>query len=574
MRSLLIIHLFLSLLLPVHLLAQADSILALPEENQTNALWDWYALNIDTDSTLFVEKLQEFESVFAKHKAKELQREAWVMLPIYLSGRFHRWTPKAIEICNTAISEAIDRGWETQEVRLIMHKGSLLYEHMKYPAALENVIIAYKRMKQIGYDKFAIPHDALLNIANLFYQLGDYDNASKYLREGLSMKGTDHNFAYQVHANNTLGLCYLHMAHYDSAIHYLGLAHKAAVIQKDSFWMALTNGNKGHAHYMKGDYQGAIPLLQEDFRKSNQLEEFGSATNAALSLASVYVSIGEKENAEFYMDYARRHVEHSDIKSMSFFYKTLYLSSKINGDFTDAARYVDSFLFFKNQVDSINDHTIIGKAKLKVEVDQHARELRLLEETRSRQVLIRNGMLAILVLSGIIAFLWISRQQLKRKKKLELAEMQNKLSEEQLRLAHQELHSYTNTIKEKNELIHAFNDQIEELRLAGVQHLAERAGHLTELMNSTLLTEDDWKHFRVLFDQVHPGFFMRLKEKMPDLTPAETRLLALTKLQLASREMASMLGISYESIKKSRQRLRKKVNLHEEGSLDELVEMI
>ena len=77
-----------------------------------------------------------------------------------------------------------------------------------------------------------------------------------------------------------------------------------------------------------------------------------------------------------------------------------------------------------------------------------------------------------------------------------------------------------------------------------------------------------------MFDQVHPGFFIRLKEKLNDLTPAETRLLALTKLQLAPKEMAAMLGISYDAIKKSRQRLRKKINLPEEGSLDELVDMI
>jgi len=38
--------------------------------------------------------------------------------------------------------------------------------------------------------------------------------------------------------------------------------------------------------------------------------------------------------------------------------------------------------------------------------------------------------------------------------------------------------------------------------------------------------------------------------------------------------MAAMLGLTYEAIKKSRQRLRKKINLPEEGNLDELVELI
>ncbi len=58
--------------------------------------------------------------------------------------------------------------------------------------------------------------------------------------------------------------------------------------------------------------------------------------------------------------------------------------------------------------------------------------------------------------------------------------------------------------------------------------------------------------------------------KMPDLSAADTRLIALTKLQLPPKDMAAMLGVSYDAIKKARQRLRKKINLPEEGSLDEL----
>jgi hypothetical protein len=38
--------------------------------------------------------------------------------------------------------------------------------------------------------------------------------------------------------------------------------------------------------------------------------------------------------------------------------------------------------------------------------------------------------------------------------------------------------------------------------------------------------------------------------------------------------MAGMLGISYDAIKKTRQRLRKKIDLPEEGGLDELVDLI
>ncbi|MBL0006610.1 MAG: hypothetical protein IPP25_05320 [Saprospiraceae bacterium] len=61
---------------------------------------------------------------------------------------------------------------------------------------------------------------------------------------------------------------------------------------------------------------------------------------------------------------------------------------------------------------------------------------------------------------------------------------------------------------------------------------------------------------------------------MPDLTPGEIRLLAPTKLQITPRDMAGMLGISADSIKKTRHRLRRKINLPEDGTLDEVAAMI
>jgi DNA-binding CsgD family transcriptional regulator len=65
-----------------------------------------------------------------------------------------------------------------------------------------------------------------------------------------------------------------------------------------------------------------------------------------------------------------------------------------------------------------------------------------------------------------------------------------------------------------------------------------------------------------------------MRVKLPDLTPAETRLLVLTKLKLSNKEMGAMLGIGYDAIKKTRQRLRKKIDLPEEGGLDKLIAII
>jgi len=78
----------------------------------------------------------------------------------------------------------------------------------------------------------------------------------------------------------------------------------------------------------------------------------------------------------------------------------------------------------------------------------------------------------------------------------------------------------------------------------------------------------------VLFEQVHKGFFIRLKEKLPNLTQAETRLICLTKLQLDTKQMAGILGVSNSTIKQSRYRLRKKLGLSEEDNISDISESI
>jgi DNA-binding CsgD family transcriptional regulator len=62
-----------------------------------------------------------------------------------------------------------------------------------------------------------------------------------------------------------------------------------------------------------------------------------------------------------------------------------------------------------------------------------------------------------------------------------------------------------------------------------------------------------------------------LTKNFPGITPAEQRTAALTRLQLSPRQIASMLGISVDSVHKSRQRLRKRFNLGTEANLEEVV---
>lgn len=96
-------------------------------------------------------------------------------------------------------------------------------------------------------------------------------------------------------------------------------------------------------------------------------------------------------------------------------------------------------------------------------------------------------------------------------------------------------------------------------------------GFEENLYNQRILTEADWSAFKIYFEKAYPGYLLRLRTAHPALTDAEERLSLFIKLQLTNKEAAAILGISAESVKKTRTRLRKRLELEGEQDLDEYI---
>lgn len=91
------------------------------------------------------------------------------------------------------------------------------------------------------------------------------------------------------------------------------------------------------------------------------------------------------------------------------------------------------------------------------------------------------------------------------------------------------------------------------------------------IYNFKILTIEDWETFKRKFNLVYPGFLAGLRSNFIDLTQSEERLILLIKMKLTNQEIAGVLGIGYNSVKKSRQRLRKKLSLLSEVDLDSYI---
>jgi DNA-binding CsgD family transcriptional regulator len=208
----------------------------------------------------------------------------------------------------------------------------------------------------------------------------------------------------------------------------------------------------------------------------------------------------------------------------------------------------------------------------KVEIEQYLSKLNLAEAKRKKQITTRNSLVTGIVLLAAIGLLLVNRARIRNEKKLAEAAFENQLAEEKLRNLQNELEQFTQRMREKTSLAEKFAAELESIRRKDDHEDFEKAQTMEALLQSSILTEDEWQHFRNLFDKVHPGYLTRLRMRLPDLTPAETRLLVLTKLQLTNKEMTAMLGIGYDAIKKTRQRLRKKLQLSGDESFDELLD--
>jgi len=236
----------------------------------------------------------------------------------------------------------------------------------------------------------------------------------------------------------------------------------------------------------------------------------------------------------------------------------------------------DSAFYYNNLYASINDSLekvvatsslAISKARLNDELSRY--NIQNLNKERRSQLLLRNIIIVGIVLLSLFMLLIINRKRLKTKMKMEKAEQEKLLIEQEVVSARAQLEMFTANILEKTNLIEKL-----ELKAKDKQASSEQQTIISELSRQTILTEDDWQKFKSLFEKIYPGFFINLKNKFHDITIAEQRMASLIRLHLTTRQMASMLGISVDSVHKTRQRLRQRLQLSNDAGLEEIIAAI
>ncbi|HMQ60176.1 MAG TPA: hypothetical protein PKE06_05865 [Flavilitoribacter sp.] len=176
-----------------------------------------------------------------------------------------------------------------------------------------------------------------------------------------------------------------------------------------------------------------------------------------------------------------------------------------------------------------------------------------------------------------------SKQRELAKKQQELVEIEmqkeNKLRhleedkmKSELRHLNNLLAASTMNLVVKNEFLETIKEDLKEVRRKGENMETKKAlEKIVKAIDTTLKLQEDWEQFEFHFDQVHGDFLNRLQEQFQDLTPNEQKLCVFLRLNLNTKDIANLMGISLRGVELARYRLRKKLELDTGQNLSKFI---
>ena len=93
---------------------------------------------------------------------------------------------------------------------------------------------------------------------------------------------------------------------------------------------------------------------------------------------------------------------------------------------------------------------------------------------------------------------------------------------------------------------------------------------IVDKINSKI-SDDTWQRFEIAFHSANNNFKKSILSQFPSLTQKDLKLCIFLKLDLSTKDIASILNVESDSIKVARYRLRKKMNLTKEQNLQSFI---
>ena len=131
-----------------------------------------------------------------------------------------------------------------------------------------------------------------------------------------------------------------------------------------------------------------------------------------------------------------------------------------------------------------------------------------------------------------------------------------------------ELTSFTMFLQQKNRMLSDINDSLNEIKKESKsEELNSKLERIKRKIVKGTDDENDWRRFRLYFEQIHPDFFSKLRLQCEKLSLNELRHCAYIKMNLSQHEVADLLYVQPKTVEVARYRIKKKLGLSSKDNL-------
>lgn len=475
--------------------------------------------------------------------------------------------PEAQELVEEELNYLVEADDTSQLIDLHCHAARLQSKMGEFEDAMNSIFEAQQlqeSLKDPSSQAFIYT-----SRASIYDEIGDARNAIRYFKRAVDIYDDLSNYGMLLPIYTNMSFLYSKINEQDSAVRYLDL--KADLLGRYSSKIGLqsTLNNKILLLIQTGRFREAnitaksaidlwdslglnpmhtIYLFGVSYRGMNRYDLAAPEIERAFNMA---VEIGNYGGAAFY----------SHALYQTYFWKDRY---------EPALTWYQQHISYRDSVYSERQRNELAVLEARFDASQKEQEVYRLTKEKELDTLRKNrlwlslGLLFVLAVF-IIVTLYLRSQKRAARWAMEKAEKEaknQKLITEQNELRHRleskrrELTSTTLHLAKKNEALAGIKYEVES-RFEGQSGLHK----VSRLIEGEINSEEEWNRFIITFRDMHAGFYNALHEKVVDITPAESKLACLIRMNLSSKEIAQLLNITQAGIKKGRYRLRKKLDL-------------
>jgi tetratricopeptide (TPR) repeat protein len=461
----------------------------------------------------------------------------------YLKGYFDRANGYLIE--SLALLEKLNAQKETARTH------NLLGRVYQYSRQWELALDHYRESLQI----FTQTNDtrgmaeAFGNIGHFYEKKAIYDSALYYQRRAMGIYQSLQDQKGQARIYDNIGSIHEDLAEYEKALTAFERARGINLAIHNESEALINQNNIGDVYRKTRSYQRALAETGKALEEAKRLDQPYQIRSAFRDLSKIHEGIGEYGKAFHYLDSAY--------------------------DMTD-------------QIYSEQIAREMAGTRAIYELDKKENQIALLQKDQKIGRFYRWTLLAGLLLFIIIGALIYYQQYTRIQKNKKLYEAEKRLAqanEEKLKAdiqfkkateeklqqeiasKSQELTTNALHIIQKNEFLENLKGELKAIGNTESEKVNKQLKKIRKSIDYNFNLDDDWQEFESIFQSVHHDFFEELQSKFPDLTSAEMRLCAMLRLNMSSKDMATVLGISQDSLRISRYRLRKKLGMEKGANL-------